>query len=161
MRPSGAYSFPDMRTPLRRPGSGGTLLELLLVLGLIAIVAGVAAPQIAQMLDRIAVRSAAATLGRGIARARVVALSRSGSTVVMDPAGRRYWIETAPGVAGDTVTLLGAPGTVQVIGGSTGPVRIRFSALGLGEVASRSFLFRLGRAEAHLTVSSYGRVRLW
>ncbi len=150
-----------MRAPPGRPSEGGTLLELLLVVGLLAILLGIAATPVAAMLDRIAVRSAAAALGRGLARARVLAQSRGGAVVVIDPRTRRYWIETGGAPAADSLVLLSAPGTVQVPGGSTAAVRIGFSPLGLGEVASRTFVFRLGRAEAHLTVSSFGRVRVW
>jgi len=40
-------------------------------------------------------------------------------------------------------------------------VVLRFDALGVGRMTSRTFRVRRGSAEAGLTVATYGRVRRW
>ena len=63
-----------------RPGF--TLLELLIVLAVAGIIAGISVPALIGMRDRITVRMAAVDTGRAIADARSVALTASRRTAV-------------------------------------------------------------------------------
>jgi len=81
--------------------------------------------------------------------------------MVVDMSRAESWIE-----ASDTTTPIvamadGGLVAIGVDGAAAGRVTIAYDGLGLGRVASRTFRFRSGPAEARLTISSYGRVRSW
>jgi len=132
------------------------------VLALLALLLGAAAPALGGALDGYAVRVARDGLAAELARTRMAAVSHGGAELVVDPAAGRAWIVTR---AGDTIrgAVLGEGLDIQVTpdGAAGGAVAIRFDGLGVGRLASRTVRFRRGRAEAGLTISSYGRVRAW
>lgn len=144
-----------------RPGT--TLLELILVLSILGVLLGISYPAFRRGLDGLAVRGARDELGTGVARARVVALTRGGATLIVDLGAARFWVETA---AGDTVGVpvdLAARYGVRVTttGASTDRVALRFDGIGVGRLANRTFQLRRGDSLAHLTLSTYGRPRPW
>ncbi len=140
---------------------GLTILEMVLVLLLAGILAGLAWPPLARARDGALVRAARDDLAVTIARTRSAALARGGATFVAEADTDRFWVR---GAGADTVA-----GPVDVrarygVGLETvgGPVaELRYDALGIGRLASRTFRLRRGDAEAGVTVSSYGRVRTW
>lgn len=145
------------------PSPGTTLIELVFALTLLAILCGLAYPPLQQGLDRYAVRSARDALASGVARARAVAVARSGADLVVDVAAARFWIEAAPGDTVGAPVDLAARYRVRftVDGAAADRVALHFDGLGLGRLANRTFRLRRGGAEANLTLSSFGRPRRW
>ena len=144
---------------MRRPAY--TLIELACTLMLIAVLLGLAAPPLGRALAWTRVRAARDVVAAEAARARSLAVARGGADLVLDLRHARAWL-TAP----DTVTPPVEVADQRVVrlsadGADGDTVRIAFDALGLGRVASRTLRFRAAAAEARLTLSSYGRVRLW
>lgn len=142
---------------------GTTLLELALVLSILGVLLGISYPVLRRGADGIAARGARDALGMGVARARVVAVARGGAALVVDLPGARFWIES---VAGDTVGVpvdLAVRYGVRLTTDGSGAERValRFDGLGIGRVVNRTFHLRRGNAEAHLTLSAYGRPRTW
>jgi hypothetical protein len=99
----------------------------------------------------------------GVARARSAAVARGGAALVVDLAGARFWVEAAAGeVVGVPVDLAEHYGVrVAVDGAPAERITLRFDGLGIGRITNRTFHLRRGRAEAHLTLSAYGRPRIW
>lgn len=147
-----------------RPASAGaTLLELLTALALAAtLLAAVAAP-IVPALDRLAATAARDAVAGALARTRALAQARGGGTLVLAPAADRVWLEVGAGGALPPPLDLGREFGVDLSVGGSAPdtIRLRWDAYGIGRMASRTILLRRGRAEARLTVSTYGRVRKW
>jgi general secretion pathway protein H len=88
---------PEFRCLAKRGGEGGfTLIELLVVVGVIALVAGLAAPALGTITGANA-RSAAASLA-GAMRYMfdTAALRRERCRIALDAAGRSWWAECAP-----------------------------------------------------------------
>lgn len=145
----------------RSRSTGHTLPELLGALLLVAVLAALAVPGLRYLEGAVAARAARDALAGLVVRGRAVAAARGGATVVLDLAGRRAWID-ADGGAPDVLDLGASFGvTLAVDGRGEDPVRLRFDGLGIGRVTSRTVRVRRGGAEARLTLSSYGRVRVW
>jgi type II secretory pathway pseudopilin PulG len=139
------------------------LLELAVVLSILGVLVGLAYPSLRRGLDGIAARGARDALGMGVARARAAAVARGGAALIVDIQGARFWVEAA---AGDTVGRpvdIGKRYGVRLAleGAPAERVALRFDGLGIGRVTNRTFQVRRGRAEAHLTLSAYGRPRVW
>jgi prepilin-type N-terminal cleavage/methylation domain-containing protein len=145
--------------PLRRSRpSGFTLLEVAVVLGLISLLTGLGAPLWRGATDRWAVRTVRDRAAVTLHRARLEARRWGGAQLVVDAAAGRLRLHR---VASDSVIWEDASARdhrVQVVlpRGASGTT-LRFDALGLGVVASRTLVFRRGAAEARLVVSSRGR----
>lgn len=138
-----------------------TLLEMVLVLVIIGIVAGIAAPLFGNALDRLAVRRAADALTLAIARTRSEAVAHGGAALVLRVEAGRYRVEGDEGVRADRVIdLADRYGITLRASGTAARVHVRFDALGIGRMASRTVTISRGEAEARLIISSYGRVRL-
>jgi Tfp pilus assembly protein FimT len=150
-----------MRTE-RRP-SGLTLLEALVVLGLLATILAAASPALLRQLDRYAVVGAREALAGAAARARAVAVAAGGASLVLDVPAGRAWIETTAGdTIGDAVHLNTVYGVqTRVVGSSAQRVALGFDGLGIGRLANRTIRFERGEAAAGLTISAYGRIRRW
>src|SRR5690606_721383 len=153
-----------MQRRVRSPGF--TLIELATALVVVGILVGIAAVPFARLLDRYAVRAAREALAAGIAHARPAAAAGGGAELVIDLHGARYSIHTAGGGAGAPyaapVDLRAQYGvTLTSDGQPMDTVVLRFDALGVGRMTSRTFRVRRGSAEAGLTVATYGRVRRW
>lgn len=137
---------------------GFTFVELLLFLVLLSLGAASFLPALRHQRDRLAVAGAREAVAGVIARGRAEARARGGAAVVLRASPPGAWVE---GRDGD-VAVLGSDlvsfGVQLELGGEAEEVRLRYDALGVGRVASRTVVFRRGRAEAALVVASYGRV---
>lgn len=140
--------------------SGRTLIELAAFLGIAALIFALGTARITSLIDRSAVSLAVEEGAVGLRATRRQAVSSGvGASWILDVARARAGVASG----GDTAWggLPGASFSVQVQAeGATGgvPVEVRFDALGIGRVASRTLTFRRGRAEQRLTISSLGRI---
>lgn len=139
---------------------GFTLLELMVVLGLLALLLAISAPRLVRWRDAAAVRAARDDVATSLARVRLAAVAAGGAALVLDPAGHRIWTRTATRDTAHLVDLRGRYGVALDVG-ADGPVELRFDGLGIGRIASRRIILRRREAEAGLTVSAYGRARRW
>ncbi len=148
--------------PRSRPADAGyTVVELIVVLALVGLLLGLAAPPVERALAWARVRGARDVVVMETARARALAVARGGAQLVLDLPRARAWIEAAdtatpPESVGDERRL-----TLTAEGATGDTVRIAYDGLGLGRMAGRTLRFRSGSAEARLTISGYGRVRAW
>lgn len=138
---------------------GFTLIELLVVLAILAILLSAAAPPLRRWRDAAAVRGARDHVAGALATTRLAAVSGGGAALVLDPGTGRFRIDVggSPGAPVD----LGREYGVRVETGGAGDVVLRYDALGIGRIASRTLRFVRGDATAGLTVSAYGRYRRW
>lgn len=136
---------------------GFTLLELITVITLLGILLGEAFPATRTLQDRMAVVGAREAVVGLFHRARMEAVARGGSMVVLT---------TGPAVTtllagGETVIResIGADYGVELrLSGGRSSVTLAFDALGLGRVASQTLRITRGDAVTEVVVSSYGRV---
>ena len=136
-----------------RPGF--TMLEMVVVLSIVAIIAGVSLPAMLGMRDRITVRLAAVDAARTLADARSVALTASRRTAVR--------IDQAT----NTLTVVSGPDTIRTLQLSEYGVQLRttrdsiaFGPTGIGwGAASATITITRGRASTALAVSRLGRIR--
>lgn len=138
---------------------GHSLIELLVVLGVLGILSGLAMPPAARARDRVAVRAARDELAAALALTRLTAATSGGAHLLVDPATGRVSITTAR-AEHPTLDLTRSHGVSLEVGGG-GPVEIRYDALGIGRFANRTIAVRRGAAVAGLTISAYGRFRRW
>lgn len=148
--------------PSRTRPSGFSLLELLVVLVLVSILVGLAAPRLASFADGIRRRGALDRVTGDLYRARVLAV-RGGEAVEVRflPPGSACVVTYALVRARDGAELWRvrlpdeAPGVcLQLRGAST----IRIDARGLPAGAARTVVARLGARSDSLRVSLVGRV---
>ena len=136
-----------------RPGF--TLLELLLVLAVTGIIAGISIPALIGMRDRITVRMAAVDTGRAIADARSVALTASRRTAVQIDA------------IANTLSVVSGTDTIRTLHLDEYGVRMRttrdsiaFGPTGIGwGAATATIILSRGSASTALAVSRLGRIR--
>ncbi len=145
---------------------GFTLHELLVVLAVLAVLAALAAPVAGGVSDAVAAKGARDATAGLLSRARAEAPARGGTHLSVDLGTAAVTLRAGRPEAGGallaTLDLRHAFGASVASRGMTeGVVDLVFDAHGIGRVASRSLAFRRGKAEAALTVSSYGRVRRW
>lgn len=143
--------------------SGTTLIELVFVLTLIAILAGIGVPPLRRAADAVGARSARDALAASVARARALAVARGGAELIVDARAGSFWIESPSGRAVGEPVDLAARFRVQlhVEGAADEPVALVFDGRGLGRMTNRTFEVRRGSARARLTLSAYGRPRRW
>ncbi len=136
---------------------GHTLIELLFVLFLTGVTAAAVVPAAREYRDRAAVTAAREAVVGLLAEARLGAMERGRGAVRIVA---RPW--RAAAIAGDSavraVDLSAAYGVDLSLSGSPDTVEIRYDALGLGRVASRTLVFERGDQAASLVVSAFGRV---
>ena len=149
---------PGTHHPRMRNQAGTTFLELIVVLALLGLLLGIAAPPALRWRDVLAVRAARDQLAAALATTRATATAVGGAALVLDGSAGVYWIVTR-GRTGPVTDVGGRFGVA--IEGADGLVEIPYDALGIGRLANRTLRFRRGRAEAGLVVSAYGRVRRW
>lgn len=138
---------------------GLTFVELLLFLVLLSLGVASFLPALRHQRDRLAVAGAREAVAGVIARGRAEARARGGAAVVLRAAPPGARVEGKHGEVAVLGSDLVSFGVELDLGGEAGEVRLYYDALGVGRVASRTVLFRRGRAEAALVVASYGRVR--
>lgn len=143
-----------MRSPRHRAGL--TLLELLCVLSIIALAAGIVAPRVLTLLDTIAVRGAVADADATLAIARHLAIARAARvTVGVDTAAGTLVLATGS----DTLRRRDVHALYGVALAASRPL-VTYAASGLALGGSNLTLVVRRRAVAEtLTVSRLGRVR--
>lgn len=142
--------------------TGHTLPELLIVLAILGIVASMSAPRVVGAVDAFAVRGARDATAALIARARVLAVARGSAVLMVDGATSSLRLESPVGRLDGAPVALSGPLRVDVeTDGVVAVVALRFDGLGVGRFANHTMRFHRGRAEARLTLSSYGRPRRW
>jgi Tfp pilus assembly protein FimT len=147
---------------LRRQIAGASLVELILVLAVCAILAGIAAPAYRAVTDRTAVDAAANILEHALAKTRAAAVAEGGAAMVVKAPAGRFWIEYDDGSTADTAETAREYGvTVRCDGRDDGSVRVAYAGNGLGSFASHTITLSRGGEEAHISISTYGRVRRW
>lgn len=148
------HTRPSPSVPV--PRHGFTLLELGIVLGILGLLLSLALPMGRRTLDFWAVQAVRDQALAALHRTRMEARVRGGAvlevdgvagTIVARAADSILWVRHEPGEAEVSIALPD---------GST-RTAVSFDALGLGVVASRTLVFRRGRAEARLVISSRGR----
>ena len=137
--------------------SGSTLPELLVLLGLLAILAGMTVTASARTRDGLAVRSARDAVAAEIAKARALAVLHGSARVRVEPPDH-VTVEAPIGVHVASLSLAALRVSADAEGAS---VALDFDGLGLGRLANRTLRFTRGEAAAGLTLSSYGRARKW
>lgn len=137
---------------------GLTVLELLFFLALLSLGVASFLPALRHQRDRLAVAGAREAVAGVIARGRAEARARGGATVVLRASPPGAWVEREDGGVAVLGSDLASFGVELGLGGEAPEARLRYDALGVGRVASRTLVFRRGRAEGALVVASYGRV---
>ena len=130
---------------------GVTLLELLVVLGLFAVLAGVAAPHVSGMTGALELRSGALRVASALTRARFAALAH----------GQAWWVRVVDestfevGPEGASASRTRLPGRVRFLGATSGG-DVRFRPNGWADNAT----FTLGRDHdaRSVVVNQRGRV---
>jgi general secretion pathway protein H len=91
---------PDLHRPATRGREGGfTLIELLVVMGVIALLAGLAAPALGTLTGANAREAAGRLAGAMRYMFDTAALRRETCRIALDGASRSWWAECAPGAA--------------------------------------------------------------
>ncbi len=130
---------------------GVTLLELLVLLGLLAVLAGAAAPYVATMMGGLELRSAALRVAGALTSARYASLAD----------GRPWWVRVVDettfevGAEGADFARTRLPGRVRFLAATSGG-HVRFRPTGWAENAT----FTLGSDEGQrrVVVNQRGRV---
>lgn len=138
--------------------SGYTLVELCSALVLAALAGSAFLPRARDLRDGLAVVAAREAVAGLLAEARVHAVARGGATVHVRAEPWTAWAEVADSVV-RSVALEEELGVTVVLSRGRAATELRYDALGLGQVASETLLFRRGDAGRALVVSGYGRVR--
>jgi len=141
--------------------SATSLTELLLVLTLLGILFTLAMPHARHGLDAMRVRSARESTVGAALRARSLAVAHGGADLVLDLSAETASAVDGNGVLAEQTALSQYDVRISADGTSSSRIVLRYDALGIGRMASRTIRFRRGRAEAGLTFSSYGRIRRW
>jgi Tfp pilus assembly protein FimT len=136
---------------------GVTLLELVLILTVVGILAGIAMPRLNAVADALEVHAAASDISAAHRRARIIAvlqsriveLSIDTNDLVIRPRGDTIELWHIRGPAARQVTLAGPPRLIT------------FSPVGLSMgVSNASFHLTRGAASRTVVVSRLGRVRV-
>jgi Tfp pilus assembly protein FimT len=135
------------------PSRGVTLLELLVLLGLLSVLAGAAAPRVTGMMDALELRAGAVRLASTLVRARLAALAD----------GRAWWVRIVDarafeiGPEGGEPSRAELPGRVRFVGATSGG-DVRFAPSGWAENAT--FTLRRDHLARSVVVNQRGRVRI-
>ncbi len=136
--------------------TGHTLLEVVVVLALLLVAAGVSLPALRDLRDRWAAVEAREVAAGIFARARAEAPLSGGATVtVRERPPTIAW--SAPSGGGEEVDLGSRFGVAVEVAGRATIAIVDYDGLGLGRVASRTLHFRRGAADVRIVVSAYGR----
>ena len=135
--------------------AGYTVAELLIVLAITAVLAGISLPAMLGMRDRITVRLAATDAARAVADARTVALTTARRTAIRIDA------------LANTLTVYSGADTIRTLHLDEYGVRLRttrdsiaFGPTGIGwGAATATITITRGNASTALAISRIGRVR--
>lgn len=142
---------------MSRGVQGVTLLELIVVLAVTGVLAGLTLPRVAGGPDRWVVREAREEVIALLYRARIEA-RRYGEATVEVTSENEARLEV-PGRGVVARWTPSTPGLELDVAGSRDQARIAFGPGGIGRFANATLVVRRGREEARIVVSSYGRVR--
>lgn len=142
--------------------SGFSLVELLIVLTLMGILSGLAAPALTGYLERVNTRSAVARLTADLNYARMLAV-RSGQPATFSTfADNSYSIQTVHPTTGDPLIVRRTNMSLDYKGMTLGPVTsIQFNSRGLisgGGGAATVLKIARGEMKDSVTISPIGRV---
>ena len=137
---------------------GFTLIEVAVALTLLGLTFATLLPAARLQRDRSAVLAAREVVVGVVARTRARARIQGWAVTVLEVSPPEVRIEVADSVI-QRHRFMQFPGVELSLSGGRQSVRLRFDALGIGRVASQTITLRRGRAEAGLTLSSYGRIR--
>ncbi len=139
---------------------GTTLVELLLVLTLIAILAGLAMPGIAALRDQWAVQEAARAIVDAHARARLLAITeRRVILLTLEADSLALRVLVTPSDTADRWHRDGPAGSGVAVTGM--PHRVTFAPTGIPYgFANNSYTLTRGAAQRQVVVSRYGRVQV-
>jgi prepilin-type N-terminal cleavage/methylation domain-containing protein len=136
--------------------SGFTLVQLLVVLGIISLLAALALPRLNGSLDRIAVQGASADIAAAFALARQAAITRSQYSMVRIDSLRR---SVTVAVGSDTL-LVRLLGTVHGVEVRSNRDSLSYDPLGHGYgAANQSIVVSRGSLADTVVISRLGRVR--
>jgi prepilin-type N-terminal cleavage/methylation domain-containing protein len=136
---------------------GFTLIEMAIVLVVIGILAGLAAPRLAGYVDRLAVRRAEDETAAFFNRARITAVYRAARLRVSF--GSDSLLAVAEGASDSIVWRVPGPARYGVgLTASRPEVRLYPNGMGLG-AANTKLVFRRGEAADSLTISRLGRLK--
>jgi prepilin-type N-terminal cleavage/methylation domain-containing protein len=141
--------------------TGYTLLELAIVLTIAGILLLLATPGFGPGRDVLATRAARDHLLAQIALARVLAPAHGGAEVVLDTASARVVVRAGARVYSEASLQQHFGVRLGLAGQAPGPVVLRFDAIGLGRMSSRTITLSRGDASGHVSISAYGRARAW
>jgi hypothetical protein len=142
--------------------AGATLVDVVVVLAILSIVSGMAAPRLGAARDGWAAAAARDATIAIVAKARTQAMARGSARLIVDPVSSVIRLESPIGVVvGEALHIGREWGVAVAVDRASGVVGIDFDGLGLGRLASRTLRFRRGAAEARLSLSTYGRPRRW
>jgi prepilin-type N-terminal cleavage/methylation domain-containing protein len=145
---------------MRNVQSGFSLIEVVFVLALLGVLAGIAVPAAAALRDVLAVRAARDALAARLAHTRALAVTHGGARLELDIETARVRVLAASGdTIGDPLHIGDVHGVVVTVPGRTGTIALRYDGLGIGRLANRTVVLRRGNAEARLVVTAYGRWR--
>jgi len=150
-----------MFTSPRLPRSGYSLVELLAVLATLGIALAVATPGVRRTIDRYAVRAARDAVATELARTRMLARTHGGAALVLDARDGMVWVRSP---RGDTLALpthVTAVYNARIDLSGADTAAVAYDRLGIGRMANRTVRLVRHDADARLTISAYGRVRLW
>jgi len=152
-----------MAAMFARLHSGITLLELLCSLAIMGLLLGMVAVPIARAGDVLATRAARAAILNAAATARALAPSHGGASLSISAPDGIIVVAARDSSVADTLARLASQFRVEVAfdDAGLGAASIRFDALGLGRLASRTIRLRRGSVTAGVTFSAYGRARPW
>ena len=141
--------------------AGLTTLELLCVLTLLSVAAGIAAPGFFHALDVLSVRAARDVIVTAAVQTRSAAVARGGAylrvaedggvaVLQRDSTQRFSWqLRERYGIA------------LDIENSARSIVLLEYDALGVGRLANLTVRVRRGRASGAITFSAYGRPRTW
>lgn len=135
------------------------MLEMSIVLVVIGVMTGLAAPRLAGYVDRIAVKRAENETAAFYGRARIAAVYRAVRVRIGFTGDSLYAI--AEGVVDSSIERI--PGPIRhgvTLTASRAVIRIYPNGLGLG-AANTKLVFRRGEAADSVTISRLGRLRRW
>lgn len=143
-----------------RRRAGFSIIELLIVLSLLGMLAGMVAPGARHWRDGAATRAARDALAAELSWARLAAAGLGGATAIIDPGSATVRVVGGDGLERAVVDLGERWGVTMETGGGE-PAHIAYDALGIGRFANRTIRVGRGAATAGVTVSAHGRVRRW
>lgn len=138
---------------------GFTLLEIVVTLSIAGLILGLALPRLGEMLDRVAVTSAAGEIAAAHSRARVVAVTESRVSLLLVRPDSLILLVIEDT---DTVPRWAGPGPAAAGVGLSGPARpLLLAPTGVGfGVSNATYTVSRGRAARQVIVSRWGRVRI-